>query len=128
MPSSSPLRTIARPSGCSENFSAAVASSSRAFWSQPLSVITSCTSGSPSERVPVLSMATASTSPATSSLAPPLIRMPRRAALATPATMAVGVAITRAQGHATMSTVTAAIEFPVTRKTTIARPRMIGLK
>ena len=61
---------------------------------------TSVTCGLPCVNVPVLSKATDSTRPNSSSAAPPLISAPRFAAAAKPEVIAAGVEITKAHGHA----------------------------
>ena len=56
--------------------------------------------GRPTVSVPVLSMAKQRMAPSDSRCAPPLIRMPWRAARATPASTAAGVLMASAQGDA----------------------------
>ena len=63
--------------------------------------------GLPSVIVPVLSNATARSLRAFSRCTPPLTRMPRRAAAASPETIVTGVEITSAHGQAITSSTNA---------------------
>ena len=65
------------------------------------------TVGSPWVSVPVLSNATVRTAASRSRCAPPLMSTPRRAAVASAATIDTGVEITSAHGHATTSSTSA---------------------
>ena len=74
-------------------------------------VSTSVTSGCPRVTVPVLSRATTRIRDNCSRWIPPLIKMPRRAAVPSVATLVMGIESTRAQGAAaTMKTVARVIE------------------
>jgi len=106
--------TTAWASGCSERRSTAAASASRSRQgsqvrsSVPVWQFTAwaeVSTGWPRVSVPVLSKAKARTPASASSGAPPLIRMPRRAAAVSALTMVTGVLITSAHGQAMISSV-----------------------
>ena len=84
---------------------------------------TSTTFGSPSVKVPVLSKAAHSTCARRSKASPDRTKMPCRAALASPAITAVGVAKMNAHGQKTTNTVTARKNIPVPSHVKTAHPR-----
>ena len=101
-------RTIAVATGCSEcRSSDAAALSTASSWAGGIA-ITSPTAGTPSVTVPVLSNTTVFTSPARCRISPPLISNPSSAPRPVATITAVGTASPIAQGHAMMSTETAA--------------------
>ena len=107
MPRASAARTTACASGCWERFSAAAAQPITSASEAPFSPTTSVTSKRPRVRVPVLSKATAFTRPRASMKRPPLKSTPFFAAFAIAERIVAGVAMTRAQGEATTSSVMA---------------------
>ncbi|MDT7599112.1 MAG: hypothetical protein QOK26_1189 [Pseudonocardiales bacterium] len=86
------------------------------------------TTGRPRVSVPVLSNTIASTRPAASRCAPPLIRMPRRAPLPMAALIAVGVDSPTAHGQATSSMVIARRTSRVTSRVSPASANEVGTK
>ena len=108
-PRSDAARTIASPSGCSLERSAAAATASNRSSVTPAAGCSPTTAGLPAVMVPVLSSTTVSTFASPSSAAPPFTRMPRRAATPVATMMAVGVASPSAHGHAMTSTAMALV-------------------
>ena len=96
-----------RAKGWFEDCSASAAARSKSAPSTPSAGASLETANRPVVMVPVLSRTTVSTEAAASKVLVRLIMMPRRAAEAKAATMAVGCAIRRAPGHVTTKTVMA---------------------
>ena len=107
IPRDSAARTTACASGCGERFSALAAHDSSSRSETSVTATTSVTSKRPCVIVPVLSSATSRTRPSASRNAPPLNRMPLRAAFAIADRIVAGVAMTSAHGEATTSSVIA---------------------
>ena len=108
MPRSAAAATMACAIGCSLRLSTAAAKRRMSFSSRPWVGITATTLGLPSVSVPVLSITSVSTRSMRSSASAFLIRMPARAPRPTPTMIDIGVARPSAQGHAMISTDTAA--------------------
>lgn len=104
----------ARAMGCSEACSSAPARRSASPSSSPSAVCTAATAMRPVVTVPVLSSTTVSTRRVDSRICGPLMRMPSWAPRPVPTSSAVGVARPSAQGHAMISTATAAVNAAVT--------------
>ena len=100
--------TIAAASGCSLPRSTLAASWRTSVSSKPGAGATATTLGLPSVRVPVLSMTSVSTFSMRSSASAFLISTPACAPRPTPTMIDIGVARPSAQGHAMISTLTAA--------------------
>ena len=115
---------MARPMGCSEFHSAAAARASTSSSPAAASVgRTLTTRGSPTVRVPVLSITTVSTAESCSRWVPSLTKAPQRAARAIAAKTARGVPAATPQAPATMMTEIVARTSRVTRKVTRAAAR-----
>ena len=106
---SSAAAARARPIGCSEAFSSAPTRSSASSPSTSSAATTSTTDMVPVVTVPVLSSTTVSTRRVDSSTSGPLMSRPSCAPRPVPTSSAVGVARPSAQGHAMISTDTAAV-------------------
>ncbi len=109
----SATRQTAWATGWREFCSTLAAASSSSTPSTPSAGAMRVTVRAPVVSVPVLSKTIAVKSPAASRCPTFFIRMPRRAAADRPATMAVGVASTKAHGQAITSTATALAWSPV---------------
>ncbi len=120
------LRRMALPIWCSEPFSTAAARR-RTSSSSPNRALIAVTSVFPVVRVPVLSKAIRVTLPAFSRNSPPLTRTPDLAALPMPATMEIGVEMTRAPGQPMTNKVRAVWRLRVKRPVRAARAIIAGV-
>ncbi len=105
---------MARATGCSERCSTAAARRCTSAASSPAAGTTSTSAMRPAVTVPVLSSTTVSTRRVSSRISGPLMRMPSWAPRPVPTSSAVGVARPSAQGHAMISTATAAVNAACT--------------
>ena len=112
--------------GCSLASSTAPASRSTSARVAPFSGRTSTSSMRPSVTVPVLSRTIVPIRRVSSSTSGPLMRMPSCAPRPVPTMSAVGVASPRAQGHAMMSTATAAENASPASPVTASQPASVA--
>ena len=94
----------------------------------PSAGITASTTGRPRVRVPVLSKSATSARATSSRYWPPFIRMPRLAARPMAATVAVGAAMSSAQGQPATSTATARSALPLRSQARAAQAKTRGVK
>ena len=116
---------MARAMGCSDELSSAPATRNTSSWVSPAAGVTAASVMVPVVTVPVLSTTTVSTRRVDSRISGPLMTMPNCAPRPVPTISAVGVASPSAQGHAMISTATAAVNAVDTAAPeTIQNPRV----